>query len=152
MGKTSAGLLMFRMEPELQVFLAHPGGPWWRKKDAGAWSVPKGEPEEGETPEETARREFVEEVGIEAPAELIPLGSITQKGGKTVHAWAFEGDWDPEQELCCNHFEMEWPPRSGTQQSFPEIDKVEFFSVSEAHEKINSAQIPLIDRLVEALG
>lgn len=150
--KVSAGLLMYRRSSEgaLQVLLAHPGGPFFAKKDAGAWSLPKGLTEPGEDLLVAARREFHEETGFEVCEPLIELGSIKQKGGKQVHAWAFEGDCDPSQ-LQSNSFELEWPPRSGKKREFPEIDRAEFFGVEVAREKLLAAQVPFIDRLLEAV-
>lgn len=150
--KTSAGLLMYRRDPDgaPHVLLAHPGGPFWRGKDEGAWTIPKGE---YEAPEETlaaARREFTEETGFEAAPPFLPLGEIVQKNGKRITAWAFEGDCDPAQ-LRCNTFEMEWPPRSGRMQSYPEVDRIEWFSMADARRKIIPAQRALIDRLEKAL-
>lgn len=144
MKKESAGLLMFRIrENALQVFLAHPGGPIWKNKDAGAWSIPKGELEEGENPLEAAKREFEEEIGIKPQEPFYPLGSIKQKSGKTVHAWAFQGDCDPSCTRS-NEIEIEWPPKSGKMLAIPEIDRAEFFYISEAAGKINPAQEPLL--------
>jgi predicted NUDIX family NTP pyrophosphohydrolase len=153
--RTSAGLLMFRKSPKgLEVLLAHPGGPYFRKKDDGVWTVPKGEAAEGEDLLTRARIEFEEELGIPAPAATnwIELGTVQQKGGKIVHGWAFEGDCPADFVAVSNTFELEWPPRSGRMQQFPEIDRAEFFSVEEAKRKIKEAQIPFLDRLIEALG
>ena len=152
--RTSAGLLMFRKAEEgLEVLLVHPGGPYFRNKDAGAWTIPKGEVAEGEDFLTRARTEFEEELGIPAPeaANWIELGSVKQKGGKTVHAWAFEGDLPDAFAIVSNIFEMEWPPRSGRIQQFPEVDHAEFFPMEEARGKINQAQVAFLDRLVEAL-
>ena len=135
----------------LEVLLVHPGGPFWRNKDAGAWTIPKGEIAEGEDFLARARTEFQEELGFAPSADLIELGSVKQKGGKTVHAWAFEGHLPNDFKLASNTFEMEWPPRSGHTQAFPEIDRAEFFTIDEAKRKINSAQIPLLERLGDAL-
>src|SRR5207249_10192 len=130
--KVSAGLLMFRVrEGRLEVFLAHPGGPFFAKKDDGHWSIPKGETGPGEEPVAAAVREFKEETGIQPAGELIELGSVKQRGGKIVHAWAFAGDWDETRPFRSNTFEIEWPPMSGQRQSFPEIDRVAFFSIPE---------------------
>jgi predicted NUDIX family NTP pyrophosphohydrolase len=150
--KTSAGLLMYRRggDAAAQVLLAHPGGPFWRGKDAGAWTIPKGEYEAPEDPLAAARREFNEETGFEAAPPFLPLGEIVQKSGKRITAWAFEGDCDPGQ-LRCNTFELEWPPRSGRRQSYPEVDRVGWFSLDEARHKVIPAQRPLIDRLEKAL-
>jgi predicted NUDIX family NTP pyrophosphohydrolase len=151
MAKVSAGLLMYRVRggrPE--VLLVHPGGPIWAKRDAGAWSIPKGEVSPGEDALATAKREFEEETGIPPQGEFIPLGTITQKGGKAVRAWAFEGDCDP-RSIKSNTFTMEWPPRSGKKQEFPEVDHAEFFSLAEAKQKINPAQTSLLDALARAV-
>lgn len=152
--KTSAGLLMFRRTSGgLEVLLVHPGGPFFRNKDDGAWTVPKGEAAEDEDLVARAKLEFREELGIEpAGAELIDLGSVKQKGGKTVHAWAFEGTLPIEFVAKSNTFAMEWPPRSGRTQEFPEIDRAEFFAIETARAKINDAQIAFLDRLLRALG
>jgi predicted NUDIX family NTP pyrophosphohydrolase len=151
-GRTSAGLLMYRIrEGHLEVFLAHPGGPFYRKRDGGHWTIPKGEVEKGEELLQTARREFQEEVGIQAEGPFIPLGWIRQKGGKVVHAWAFEGDRSDTEPHVCNTFSMEWPPGSGNFQFFPEIDRVAFFRVEEARLKLKEAQCDFLDRLQKAL-
>jgi predicted NUDIX family NTP pyrophosphohydrolase len=140
MKKQSAGLLMFRIhENVLQVFLAHPGGPFWKNKDAGAWSIPKGELEEGEDPLNAAKREFEEEIGITPQGPFHPLGTIQLKSGKIVHAWAFRGDCDPSTTRS-NNIEIEWPPKSGKQITIPEIDRVAFFTLPQAREKLNPAQ------------
>lgn len=152
MKKIAAGLLLYRQaKAGIEVFLAHPGGPFFRKKDAAAWTIPKGEPLPGEDLLATAVREFHEETGITPKEPFLPLESIRQRGGKTVWAWAFEGNWSPGDGLPSNTFETEWPPRSGRMQSFPEIDRADFFPLAGAREKINPAQIPLLDRLVEKL-
>jgi predicted NUDIX family NTP pyrophosphohydrolase len=145
---TSAGLLVFRRRDEaLQVLLAHMGGPYWARKDAGAWTIPKGELDEGEEPPAAARREFVEELGHEPPAgPLLALGEITQKAGKRVVAFAVEGDFDPGQ-LQPGTFELEWPPRSGRRQEFPEVDRVAWFDLATARAKIVQGQVALLDRL-----
>jgi predicted NUDIX family NTP pyrophosphohydrolase len=152
-GRKSAGLLLFRgTGDQLQVLLVHPGGPFWARRDAGAWSIPKGECEEGEVPRDAARREFGEELGSPAPeGEALELWEVRQKAGKTVVAWAIAGDLDPEG-ISSNTFEMEWPPRSGRSQEFPEVDRAGWFDLTEARERINPAQVALLDRLVEALG
>ncbi|MFD0986207.1 NUDIX domain-containing protein [Methyloligella solikamskensis] len=151
MAKRSAGILMHRARGKgLEVLLVHPGGPFWAKKDAGAWSIPKGE-YEGEDPLACAVREFEEELGLRPDGDFIDLGEIRQAGGKQVVAFAVEGDFDPSA-LLSNDFEMEWPPRSGKQQSFPEIDRAEWFSLDEARVRINAAQADFLDRLVELLG
>jgi len=132
------------------VLLVHPGGPFWRNKDLGTWTIPKGEIAEGETPLEAAKREFQEETGLPPGEPLIPLGEIRQAGGKFVTAWAFEGDCIPS-ELFSNTFEMEWPPRSGKMATFPEIEKAEWFSLREAELRILASQIPLLHRLMQSL-
>ena len=148
MAKRSAGIVVFkRKDARLEVLLVHPGGPLWKNKDAGAWSIPKGEPEEGEELLSTAQRELREEIGLEAKEDLKDLGSIQQKGGKTVHAWAFEVDADMVVAQVSNSFELEWPPRSGKRQTFPEIDRAEFFSLEEAAIRINQAQRAFLERL-----
>jgi predicted NUDIX family NTP pyrophosphohydrolase len=150
--KTSAGLLMFRKRNgALEVLLVHPGGSFWRNKDEGAWTIPKGEVGDGEDFVARAKTEFQEELGFAPSGDLISLGSVKQKGGKTVHAWAFEGDLPANFKLASNTFEMEWPPRSGRTQTFPEIDRAEFLSIEEAKRKINSAQIAFLERLGDAL-
>ena len=153
--RTSAGLLMYRRcaRSGLEVFLAHPGGPFFKNKDMGAWTIPKGEIPDGEEPLAAALREFEEETGmrIDASVDFRDLGSIRQKGGKIVHAWAVEGDYPAGHCLKSNTFEIEWPPRSGRLQSFPEIDRAEFFPLDAAREKINPAQVPFLDRLEAAL-
>jgi predicted NUDIX family NTP pyrophosphohydrolase len=151
--RVSAGLLMYRFsDGRLEVFLAHPGGPIFRRKDYGHWSIPKGSVQEGEQLLETAKRKFKEEVGIEPQGEFLPLGWIRQKGGKIVHAWAFQGDWNETHQHVCNPFSMEWPPGSGRFQSFPEIDRVEFFRLGETRRKLKESQQPFIDRLLRLLG
>ena len=151
--RTSAGLLMYRSGRKgVEVFLVHPGGPFFRNKDRGAWSVPKGEVEPGEDLAGTAIREFAEELGVEPEAsDLLPLGEVVQKGGKRVHAWAFAGEWEEGREVRSNPFTIEYPPRSGRTASFPEIDRAAFFSLPEAREKINPAQAPFLDRLAVLL-
>jgi predicted NUDIX family NTP pyrophosphohydrolase len=147
MKRTSAGLLMFRRRNEiLEVFLVHPGGPFFAKKDLGAWSIPKGEIDEGEKPLATARREFEEETGFTAEGTFLQLTPVTQKGGKVVQAWAFEGDCDPAQ-MESNSFTMEWPPHSGEQQEFPEVDRAGWFTIEEAGKKINQAQAAFLEEL-----
>lgn len=146
---------MFRRASDgLEVLLVHPGGPFFRNKDDGAWTVPKGEVAEGEELLERARIEFEEELGIAPPVlgNWIALGSVKQKGGKTVHAWAFEGDCPADFVAVSNTFELEWPPRSGRTQQFPEIDRADFFSIAEGKRKINAAQVAFLDRLLKALG
>lgn len=146
---------MFRKKGgQLEVLLVHPGGPFFRKKDSGAWTIPKGEVSEGEELMNRAKVEFKEELGIHPTerAKWIELGAIKQKGGKTVYAWAFEGDLPGDFALVSNTFSIEWPPRSGRTQEFPEIDRAEFFSIELAKEKINLAQIEFLNRLVEHLN
>jgi predicted NUDIX family NTP pyrophosphohydrolase len=136
------------------VLLVHPGGPFWAKRDLGAWSIPKGEPGEGEDLRQCALRELAEELGPAAPSldpdDLIELGSVRQKAGKVVHAWAAEGEFDPTA-LSSNSFELEWPPRSGKRRKFPEVDRAEWFDPAGAQRKILPAQGPFIERLLEAL-
>ena len=154
MGETriSAGLLMYRLRASrLEVFLAHPGGPLFQRKDEGFWSIPKGEIEPGEPLLAAAKREFAEEVGLEPSGEFLELGVIRQQGGKLVHAWAFAGDWEESQPLQSNPFEMEWPPGSGQRCAFPEIDRVGFFSLEDARHKLKESQHPFLDRLEELL-
>jgi predicted NUDIX family NTP pyrophosphohydrolase len=150
--KKSAGLLMYRHTAAgtLEVLLAHPGGPYWQAKDEGAWTLPKGEYEAPEEALAAARREFGEETGFEAVPPFLPLGEIVQKSGKRISAWAFAGDCDPAR-LVSNAFEIEWPPRSGRKQSYPEIDRVAWFGLDEARRKIITAQGALLDRLVAAV-
>jgi predicted NUDIX family NTP pyrophosphohydrolase len=136
-----------RKKNVIEVLLVHPGGPFFVKKDDAAWTIPKGEAVPGEDLLMRARIEFEEELGFQPQGEYIPLGSIKQKGGKTVHAWAFESDLPQPFELKSNLFEMEWPPRSGRRQTFPEIDRAVFFPETVARQKINPAQIELLDRL-----
>jgi predicted NUDIX family NTP pyrophosphohydrolase len=151
--KRSAGLLMFRRgQSGLEVLLAHPGGPLFARKDAGAWSIPKGEYEADEDPLACARREFLEETGSEPLGETyLDLGTVQQRGGKIVHAFAFQGEWDV-RELRSNTFSMQWPPRSGRTQEFPEIDRMQFFPLAAAREKLNPAQVEFLDRLMEKLS
>jgi predicted NUDIX family NTP pyrophosphohydrolase len=130
----------------IRVLLVHPGGPFWSKRDLGAWSIPKGEYTDDEQPEAAARREFAEELGVELDQALRPLGEVSQKGGKLVVAFAAEGDFDIAA-LRSNTFEMEWPPRSGRRQAFPEIDRAEWFALPVAQQKIIAGQRPLLDRL-----
>jgi predicted NUDIX family NTP pyrophosphohydrolase len=152
MPRISAGLLMYRFhEYELQVLLAHPGGPFFANKDEGSWTIPKGEIEPGEDTIEAAKREFQEETGIVPTGSFIALSPIQQKGGKIVHAWAFEGDCDPTA-VVSNTFTMEWPPKSGRQMAFPEMDRADFFGVPEAMRKIKAGQDALITELQRIVG
>ena len=148
----SAGVLAFRhRNGALEVLLVHPGGPFWRSKDLGAWSIPKGEFGAGEQAEAVARREFAEELGIALTAPLLLLGEIRQRGGKVVEAFAAETDLDADA-IISNDFELEWPPRSGRMQRFPEVDRAAWFDLAEARRRINSAQAALLDRLVDRLA
>ena len=152
MEKRSAGLLMFRRRgKELEVFLVHPGGPFWANKDAGAWMIPKGEYVYGELPLDAARREFHEETGFEANGGFIDLGTVRQAGGKLVSAWAFEGDCDP-QKLTSNFCEVEWPPRSGRKIEIPEVDRGAWYSLSAAKLAVLKSQQPFLDVLVTKLS
>lgn len=147
MPKVSAGLLMYRVRGgELEFLLAHPGGPFWNARDAGAWTIPKGEIQSGEGPLAAARREFEEEIGLKPDGNFIQLTPITQKGGKIVHAWAFEGEFDTAS-LRSNMFQMEWPPNSGKFQTCPEVDQACFFGIMEAKRRINAAQIAFLEEL-----
>jgi predicted NUDIX family NTP pyrophosphohydrolase len=146
---TSAGILMYRHgDAGLDVLLVHPGGPFWRNRDLGAWSIPKGELQDGEDPEAAARREFAEELGIAATGRLQPLGQVRQRGGKIVLAYALEGTLDADA-VRSNEIPIEWPPRSGHMISIPEIDRAEWFSITLAREKILLSQQPFLDRLEE---
>ncbi|PPK99944.1 NUDIX domain-containing protein [Parapedobacter indicus] len=150
--KQSAGILLFRrIDRKPQFFLVHPGGPFFAKKDAGAWTIPKGEIIPPESPLDTAIREFEEETGRRPVGPFIPLDAIVQKGGKHVLCWAVEGDLDPEK-VVSNTFELEWPPRSGTKVSFPEIDKSGWFTLAEAKQLINERQVSLLEQLVMFLN
>jgi predicted NUDIX family NTP pyrophosphohydrolase len=149
---TSAGLLMYRRPGAgLELLLAHPGGPFWARRDEGAWTIPKGELLPREEPFAAALREFEEETGQVPTGPFLDLGEIRQKGGKRVLAWAFQGDFDPAQ-LRCNLFEMEWPPRSGRRQQFPEIDRAEWFSAEQALPRLLAAQHPFLVRLQSLLA
>lgn len=143
---------MFRRKKgELEVLLVHPGGPYFQNKDEASWTIPKGEVAEGEDLLERAKIEFEEELGIGASGSWMELGSVKQKGGKTVHAWAFAGDLADDFKLASNTFELEWPPRSGKVREFPEVDRAGFFPMEEARGKINVAQTVFLDRLIEQL-
>jgi predicted NUDIX family NTP pyrophosphohydrolase len=148
----SAGILLYRhADAGPEVLLVHPGGPFWARRDEGAWSIPKGEHGEGEEPIDAARREFAEETGAPlAAGELIPLGEVRQRSGKQVAAWAAEGDLDPAS-VRSNTFELEWPPRSGRIQAFPEVDRAEWFALDEARRRLLPAQVAFVDRLHEQL-
>ena len=148
MKRLSAGLLMFRRRGSaVDVFLVHPGGPFWQNKDLGSWSIPKGEYAEGEDPLMVAKREFKEETGLTPQGEFISLEDIKQPSGKVITAWAFEGDCMPT-EIRSNTFSMEWPPKSGRTQEFPEVDRAEWFSVDEARARILKGQIGFLDRFI----
>ncbi|MGD0957946.1 MAG: NUDIX domain-containing protein [Candidatus Acidiferrales bacterium] len=152
MATLSAGLLMFRRRDQaLEVLLVHPGGPFWKNKDDGAWSIPKGEHSQGEDPLEAARREFREETGFDHGTDVIPLGEIRQPGGKIVSVWAFEGDCDPA-DLRSNTFSIEWPPRSSQTREFPEVDRADWFPIDVARTKLLKGQLGFLDRLVLKLG
>ena len=151
MAKRSAGLLLYRRrEDAIEVLLVHPGGPFWARKDLGAWSIPKGEYTEDEDPLAAAGREFEEETGFPAPDKAMPLGELTQAGGKIVTAWAAEGDCDPAK-LVSNLCEIEWPPRSGRKIEIPEVDRAGWFPLAEARERILKSQLPFLVRLEEKL-
>lgn len=151
--RVSAGLVMYREgERGLEIFLAHPGGPFFANRDEGVWSIPKGVPEDGEDLKTAAEREFYEEVGLKPNGPYIELGSIKQKGGKIVHAWAFKGDWVEGTVNRCNTFKLEWPPHSGKLCEFKEIDRVGFFTLEEARPRLKDTQWPLVERLVQELG
>jgi predicted NUDIX family NTP pyrophosphohydrolase len=152
--KRSAGLLLYRSGPDgaVEVLIAHPGGPFWARRDDGAWSIPKGEQPDGEDPWVTARREFVEEIGLDPPdGERLDLGVVRQAGGKVVTAFAVRGDLDVT-DARSNTFELEWPPRSGKLREFPEVDRVGWFTVAHARTKLLAGQRPLLDRLLAALN
>ena len=143
----AAGLMMCRIaKAGLEYFLVHPGGPFFKSKDAGVWSIPKGLPEPGEALIDTAQREFLEETGIRPAAPFHELGSVRQKGGKVVYAWSFIGAWDPDEGIKCNTFLLEWPPRTGKMMSFPEVDKAKWMDNAEALRMINPAQVPFVER------
>jgi predicted NUDIX family NTP pyrophosphohydrolase len=147
MPKISAGLLLYRIQKGiLEFLLVHPGGPFWKNKDAGAWTIPKGEVGDGEELLAAAIREFEEELGLKPNGPFTELTPVKQKGGKVVHAWSFEGDCEPGQ-IKSNTFQMEWPPRSGRQVEFPEVDRAEFFTLEDAKKKINPAQVALLEEV-----
>ena len=152
--RTSAGVLLYRRGPDggVEVLIGHMGGPFWARKDAGAWSIPKGEHGPDEEPRDVALREFAEELGAPVPVtDLVPLGEVRQSGGKRLTAWAAEGDFDAAGAVS-NTFTLEWPPRSGRVQEFPEIDRAAWATVDEAREKLVEGQVPLLDRLLGLLG
>ncbi|HEV3503680.1 MAG TPA: NUDIX domain-containing protein [Actinomycetes bacterium] len=153
MARRSAGILLYRRGAEgVEVLLVHPGGPVWASRDAGAWSIPKGEYDEGEDPLAVALREFEEETGHQPPrAGLVPLGEVRQKGGKVVSAWAAPGDLDADA-ITSNTFRMRWPPGAGTWRTFPEVDRAGWFDPATAREKLLPAQAELVDRLLAVLG
>jgi predicted NUDIX family NTP pyrophosphohydrolase len=152
MPKAAAGLLLYRRHPAgIEVLLAHPGGPFWSRKDVGAWSIPKGEIDPGEDPVAAARREFREEIGLEVTGPVAPLGQQKQGSGKLVRIWASEGDFDPAQ-LRSNTFEMEWPKGSGRTQTFPEVDRAAWFALDEARRRILPGQAPFLDALLTLVG
>ncbi|MBI5138799.1 MAG: NUDIX domain-containing protein [Candidatus Vogelbacteria bacterium] len=152
MSKKSAGILLYRnVSQDLEVLLVHPGGPFWAKKDEGSWSIPKGEFEENEDSLTAAKREFKEETGLMVTGDVIALESIRQPSGKTVFAWAIKGDFDPSL-LKSNTFSIEWPPKSGRQQEFPEIDRAGWFSIEKARLKILKGQVGFLDQLINKIG
>lgn len=152
MPRSSAGILMYRRGRDaVELFLVHPGGPFWARKDLGAWSIPKGEYEAGEDPLAAARREFQEETGFEARGDFIPLGSLRQPSGKVIAIWAVEGTCDAAA-IRSNPFSMEWPPRSGHMAEFPEVDRAGWFTPTEARAKLTRGQIPVVDALLAHLG
>ena len=151
MAKRTAGILLFREAPGgLEVLLVHPGGPFWTKKDEGAWTIPKGLVDDGEDPFDAAKREFREETGGSPDGDAIALEPVRQPSGKVIHAWALRGEFDPAT-LTSNTFLMEWPPRSGQQREFPEVDRAGWFSMDEAGRKILKGQAPFIDQLLAML-
>lgn len=152
MPKVSAGLVMYRMRGgEIEVLLVHPGGPFWAKKDAGAWFIPKGEAKPDEDLFSAAKREFMEETGIRPEGKFMELSSVKHKSGKVVTAWVFEGDCEPAS-IKSNTFSMEWPPRSGKQQEFPEVDRAAFYTIEEAREKMHPAEFEFLTRLGKAVA
>ena len=152
MGKISAGILLYRWrQSRLEVFLVHPGGPFWARRDEGAWSIPKGEFLPGDDPLAAARREFAEETGLAADGEAVALQPIRQAGGKVVHAFALEGDVDPAA-IVSNRFTLEWPPRSGRRQEFPEVDRAGWFGLAAARQKLLPSQHGLLDQFIAMTG
>ena len=151
MAARSAGVLLYRLNPELQVLLVHPGGPYWRRRDRGAWQIPKGAIGPDEDAEEAARRETAEEIGLDLQGELLPLGDIRQAGGKWVTAFAAMRDFHPAK-LSSNSFEMEWPPRSGKTATFPEVDAARWVTIAEARAIMLESQLPFLDRLLDLLA
>jgi predicted NUDIX family NTP pyrophosphohydrolase len=151
MPKRSAGLLLFRRSTPLELFLVHPGGPFWARKDDGAWSLPKGEYSEDEDALLAAKREFQEETGFSVDGDFLPLGDLRQPGGKLITAWALEKDVDPTHANS-NLFSIEWPPKSGKKREFPEVDRAAWFPVTQARTKLLKGQVPFINRLVKKLG
>ncbi|MGH7710484.1 MAG: NUDIX domain-containing protein [Gemmatimonadaceae bacterium] len=149
--KASAGILLYRYRGQPELFLVHPGGPYWAKKDVGAWTIPKGEYTEGEEPLAAAKREFTEETGFELDGEFRPLSAIKQPSGKVISAWAIEGDCDPAQ-LRSMPFSMEWPPKTGRMQEFPEVDRAAWFNIPEARRRLIAGQTGFIDQLMLLLG
>ena len=150
--KTSAGILLYRRSPNgIEVFLVHPGGPFWANRDVGAWTIPKGEVDPDEDSLEAAKREFHEETGVRVDGEFIELAPVRQAGGKVVHAWAVEGDIDAAA-ITSNTFSMEWPPKSGMTCEFPEVDRGGWFTLAQARDKLLPGQVPLLDQLIRALS
>lgn len=151
MPKRSAGILVYRLRDGVEVLVVHPGGPFWARREAGAWTIPKGEVGPAEEPLDAARRELAEELGSELElTDVVDLGEVRQKAGKVVHAWAARGDFDPEA-LASNTFEMEWPPRSGQRRAFPEVDRAAWVDPAEARRLLLDAQAALVDRLLEVV-
>jgi predicted NUDIX family NTP pyrophosphohydrolase len=152
MPKISAGLLMYRdADKRLEVLLVHPGGPYWQRKDNGAWTIPRGQVELEEDHLTAAIREFTEETGWQPQGPYLPLGEVRPRSGKTIHAWAFRGSYDP-RSIRSNLFEIEWPPKSGRRQQFPEIDRAGFFTIAEAQNKMIVSELPFLDRLAKQLA
>lgn len=147
MSKKSAGILLYRLQNDIwEVLLVHPGGPFWTKKDLGAWSIPKGEFDENENPRDAAKREVEEETGMKVQGDFIALTPVKQKSGKLIYAWAVQGNFDAAQ-IKSNTFEIEWPPKSGKKKSFPEVDKAAWFNIEEAKKKITEGQLPVINEI-----